>query len=108
MFLVNQTLRPFRTRVLHPFWTRALRPPPIAQPLAYYTSKRVFHSEFSKAGLGTKDTIHPKALQVIPATGEEVCEEDKANIRPQAKGPGDIHEVRLPLSPTTIVQMKLG
>ena len=108
MFLVNRTLRSFRTSALHPFRTIALRPPPIAQPLAYYASKRVIHSEFSKADLGTGNAIHPGASQVSPGTGEEVGEEDKADLHPQAKGPGDTREVGLPLFSTTMVQMKLG
>jgi len=103
MFLVNRTLRSFRTSALHPFRTRALRPPPIAHPLAYYASKRVIHSEFSKAGLGTGNTIHPKVSHVTPCSGEDVCEEDKADLRHQAKGSGDIHKVGLPLSSTTMV-----
>ena len=90
MFLVNRTLRSFRTRALHP--------PPIIQPWAYYASKRVFHSEFPKAGLGTENTIHLKASRVSPSTGKEVCEEDGADLLPQAKGPGDIQKVGQPLS----------
>jgi len=95
MFLVNRTLRPFRTR--------AFRPPPISQPWAYRAGKRSSHSESSEASPRTENTPHPKSSQVSPGTGKGVGEEDKADVYPQAKGPGDIHEVGLPLSSTTMI-----
>jgi len=100
MFLVNRTLRPFRSR--------AFRPPRISQPWAYRAGKSSFHSEFSKAGPGTENTPHPKSSPVRPGKGEEVGEEDKADVHSQAKDPSDIYKVGLPLSSTTMIQMKLG
>jgi len=108
MFLVNRTLRSSRTSALYPFRTIALRLPPISQQWAYCASKRGFHSEFSKAALGTGGATYPRASQVSSGTRKEVSEDDKADVHPQAKIPGDIHKVRPLLSSTTMVQMKLG
>jgi len=100
MFLVSRTLRPFRSR--------AFRPLPISQPWAYRAGKSFFRSEFSKAGLGRENTPHAKSSQVSPGKGEKVGEEDKASVHSQVKDPGDIYKVGIPLSSTTMIQMKLG
>jgi len=100
MFLVSRTLRPLGTR--------AFRPLPISQPLAYRAGKSFFRSECSKAGLGRENTPHPKFPHASPGKGEEVGEEDRADVQSQAKDPADIYEVGIPLSLTTMIQMKLG